>query len=133
MNRVILLAVLSILFFASCSKSKIEDKIIGDWKQLSVGQNELDNADVKFTFTGDYKLYRTTIQDNNISIDTGAWSLDVRFANKNLLVIENLDNGLHFDGKHLIHELKDYMELQRVEYPDGHSDGSFYWSEFEKQ
>lgn len=121
-----------ILVSAGCSKSKLENKIVGDWTQLSVGQNELKNKVVVWTFTADHKIYRSTTYEDEVTIDTASWSLNVKFAQKNILTIENLD-PMWLDGKHIIHELDDYMKLQRVEFTNGHSDGSFYWSEFEKK
>ncbi|MBN2669486.1 MAG: hypothetical protein JXR60_09665 [Bacteroidales bacterium] len=125
--------VVFVVALSSCSKTKIENKLLGDWKQISVGQAEVEGAKIVWTFASDHNLYRTTTTETGVTIDTAQWSLKVRFAQKNTLTIENLDGGLHFDGTHLIHQLDDYLEMQRIEYTNGHSDGSFYWSEFEKQ
>ncbi len=114
----------------SCSKTKLEDKLIGNWEQISVGQIP-EGTTITWTFNANHQLFRTTKTAAGISIDTAEWSVDNRFAQKNTLSIDNLDT--YRNGKHLIHQLDDYLRLQRIEFINGHTDGSFQWNEFEKK
>jgi len=114
----------------SCSKTKLEDKLVGDWKKISVGQIS-DGTTITWTFNADHQLFRTTKHGETTSIDTAEWSVNNRFAQKNTLSIDNLDS--YNDGKHEIHQLNDYLRLQRIEFANGHTDGSFQWNEFEKK
>ncbi len=124
-----ILLIFSILF-TSCSKTKLEDKLIGDWEKISVGQIS-EGTTITWTFNADHQLFRTTTRSGIVNIDTAEWSVDNRIAQKNTLSIDNLDQ--YCDGKHEIHQLNDYLRLQRIEFANGHTDGSFQWNEFEKK
>lgn len=124
------LIIIATLFLTNCSKQKYENKIIGTWKQISVGQIPAGTTKT-WTFNADQSLYRTTTSANGTSIDTAHWNFDLKLAHKNYLSIDNLDP--YVDGKHMIHELGNTLKLQRVEFSNGHTDGSFQWNEFEKQ
>ena len=127
---IISVSILSLLL-SSCGKGSIEDKIVGDWKQLSVGQIP-ENAEVKWTFNANHQLFKTTFVKDTISkIDTAEWSVDYNMVTKNTLYIDNLSTS--DDGTHLIHDLGEYLSIQRVEFVNGHGDGSYMWNEFEKQ
>ena len=118
------------LVLVSCSKAKLEDKLIGNWEQISVGQIP-EGTTITWTFNANHQLFRTTKTNSGISIDTAEWSVNNRFAQKNTLSIDNLDANRN--GKHLIHQLDNYLRLQRIEFINGHTDGSFQWNEFEKK
>jgi len=119
-----------LLGFSSCSKNTLEDKLIGDWEQKSVGQIP-DNVNVVWTFTASHSLYRTTQWPDSSKTDTAQWSAHSNFMKKNTLRIENLDE--FNNGKYIIHRLTDFLEIQRTEFPDGSSGGAFKWHEFEKK
>lgn len=131
-SRILLiLSLVGIFFFSSCSKSALEDKLIGDWKQISVGQSELKKFDVVWTFAANRELYQTrTIDTTVLLIDTAQWSIEVNAFSKNSMTIENLNNET--DGKHNIMQLDSYLELHRIELPNGHTE-AFQWKEFEKK
>jgi hypothetical protein len=135
MNRKFLIISLIISVFAlfSCSEASIEEDLVGKWKQISLGGSHLDGNDVTWTFAANHNLYRSTVSsvDNSEVIDTAQWKVDANLG-KDHLIIENLD-PTQYDGKHLIHSLGTTMELQRIEFINGHTDGSFFWSEYEKQ
>ncbi len=118
------------LLLVSCSKGSLEDKVIGNWKQISVGHLP-EGSTVVWTFNSDHKLFRVQTIDTIAVSDTGTWSVDNKFAQKNTLTIEGIED--RYDGLHSINQLDQYLRMQRVEFPDGHTDGSFLWSEFEKQ
>jgi len=121
---------ISLIVVSSCSKNSLEDKLIGSWKQISVGHLD-EGTTVVWTFNSDHKVFRIQTKDSIAVGDTGAWSVNNKFAQKNTLTIEGIED--RYDGLHSIHQLDSYLRMQRVEYPDGHTDGSFLWSEFEKQ
>ena len=126
---IVSVAILSLLL-SSCGKGSIEDKIIGDWRQISVGQIS-KSKDVKWTFQANHQLFRTTYTKNTIEkIDTAEWSVDYNIISENTLFIDNL--SVNEDGTHLIHDLDEYMSIQRVEFVSGHGDGAYMWNEFEK-
>jgi len=130
--KLILISVVALSFILnSCGKGSIEDKLVGDWQQISVGQIP-ENTVVKWTFSADHRLFQTvTVNDTIIaSIDTAEWSVEYNMATKNTVFIDNL--SANADGTHLIHELDDYLSIQRVEFTNGHGDGSYMWFEFEK-
>ena len=104
---------------------------MGKWKQISLGGTHLEGNDVTWQFSADHTLYRSTVSDDSEVIDTAQWSVNARLG-KNHLTIDNLDPE-KYDGTHLIHTLNTTMELQRIEFINGHTDGAFFWSEFEKQ
>lgn len=139
MKYQLLFAFFSVLIFTSCSKSSIENDLIGNWEQLSVGQGQLKDTKVTLTFKADHNLYKTTIRPNGLSVDTGQWSVKYNFSSKNTLLIENLEkvtdiiNQDHMNGTHLIHQLDDYLELQRTKFIGGNSSKAYKWSEYEKK
>ena len=115
------------LLLGSCGKGSIEDKIIGDWEQLSVGQIP-EGTEIKWTFAADHSLYQTTTTNTGITIDTaGCFRGQVILHS---VYIDNLSSAV--DGNYLIHDLKNYLSIQRVELTNGHGDGSYLWKEFEK-
>jgi len=126
----LVLATVSLLIFSSCSKSTFENKLIGEWKQISLGGSHLQGKEITWTFNANGALYRTIVRDSGTQIDTAQWSVENRFAQKNTLSITNLDPDI--DGKHLIHQLDNYLSIQRIEFENGHTDGSFQWNEFER-
>ncbi len=132
MKPIFIFIVFTAMFFAlsSCSKGSLEDEIIGEWEQISVGHIP-DGTTYTWKFAADHNLYRTRKTGSSIAIDTAQWNVEANVASKNTLSIENLDT--YTDGKHSIHQLDDYLELQRIEFINGHTDGAFQWNEFEKK
>lgn len=128
-----------VLLLTSCSKNSIENDLVGNWEQLSVGQAQLKDTKVTLTFKADHNLYKTTISPDGLSVDTGQWSVKYNFSSKNTLVIENLEKVTniqvqdHMNGTHLIHQLDEYLELQRTKFIGGSTTAAFKWSEFEKK
>jgi len=130
-TRLIFIAITTLFIaLSSCSKESLEDDIIGEWEQISVGQIP-DGTTITWKFAADHNLYRTKKTGSSIAIDTAQWSAEANAASKNTISIENLDDNI--DGKHSIHQLDDYLELQRIELINGHTDGAFLWNEFEKK
>ena len=130
-------ALVLVLFLSSCSKSSIENDLVGNWEQLSVGH--LENTKITLQFKADHNVYKTTIKPNSLKVDTGQWSVKYNFSSKNTLIIENLEEVSdfkaqdHMNGTHLIHQLDEYLELQRTKFPDGSGNSAYKWSEFEKK
>jgi len=124
-----LLFIIFSIIFSSCGK-KQEDKLIGKWEKLSVGQIP-EGKNIQWTFSADHKLYRYTKTADTLIIDTAQWQITIHFASDNTLFITNLDELVN--GKHFIHELGDYLKLQRFENEDGSNNAAFLWSEFEKK
>ena len=115
---------------SGCGKRQ-EDKIVGEWNKISVGQIP-EGTSISWTFSADHKLYRyTKSSSDSIIIDTAQWSLTIHFASDNVLLIDNLDE--FNNGKHFIHELGDYLKLQRFESSNGNTEAAFLWNEFEKK
>ena len=125
-----LITIISSIFLTSCSEASLENDLVGSWKQISVGHIP-EGTEITWTFSANHFLYQTKKTENSIKIDTAFWQVQINYVSKNSLVIENLNENI--DGKHLIHSLDTYLKLQRVEFTNGHTDGSFIWSEFEKK
>ena len=129
--RILFLSFLAIIvLFSSCSKTSLEDKLIGEWKQISVGHIP-EGTEITWTFAANQALYKTKTTGNTVTIDTASWSVEMNTLSKNTVSIENLHANI--DGKHAIQELDDYLELLRIEFINGHTDGAFQWNEFEKK
>ena len=128
--KLLLISVVALLFLlSSCGKGSIEDKLVGDWQQISVGQIP-ENTVVKWTFSADHRLFQTKTVQDVVTIDTAEWSVEYNIATKNTVFIDNLSPDQN--GTFLIHDIKDYLSIQRVEFTNGHGDGSYMWFEFEK-
>ena len=101
--RFLFLSFLAItVLFSSCSKTSIEDKLIGEWRQISVGHIP-EGTEITWTFAANQALYKTTKTDNSVAIDTANWSVETHTFSKNTLSIENLHSNI--DGKHTIQQL----------------------------
>jgi len=114
---------------SGCGKRQ-EDKIVGEWNKISVGQIP-EGTSISWTFSADHKLYVHTTSSDSTNTITAQWTLTTHFASDNVLLIDNLDK--FNDGKYLIHELDDYLKLQRFETVDGSNNAAFIWHEFEKK
>ncbi len=129
-NFTLVLSVIIVAFLSSCSKEKFENKIIGTWSQVSVGQIP-EGTEYVWSFEDDEKLYISTYQNQNlVKVDTAGWDLEMRFARKNYLNIKDLG---YQNGKYLIVESGDYLKIQRVELEGGHSGAVYLWMEFTKK
>lgn len=129
--RILVLSFIAIsILFSSCSKTSLEDKLIGEWEQISVGHIP-EGTKITWTFAANQALYKATKKGGSVVIDTASWSIEVNTLSKNTLSIENLHANI--DGKHAIQQLDDYLELLRIEFMNGHTDGAFQWNEFEKK
>ncbi len=124
-----------VMLISACSKkSTVEDKIIGSWQQISVGQEDLKNNTVKWTFHSGNKLFIQHFnQSNLLSSDTANWEIKTKFAGRNNLVISGMDKS--FGGTYTIIKLKDdFFTLQRLKLEEDDDSGSPYlWLEFQKK
>ncbi len=135
-NILLIVSLSFIVLFSSCSKEKVENKIVGTWNQISVGQIKPEGNKVVWTFEDDNTLKMDRYYNGTLSkTSTANWELKMRFGKKNQLEISNYDKsfdleGVDRDGTYLIHELGDYLKIQRTE---ADIQAAFLWMEFEKE
>ncbi len=130
-NLIFVLSVIFVASVSSCSKEKAENKIVGTWKQISVGQIP-EGTEYIWTFEEDNKLYISTYQNSTIAkVDTANWDVEMRFARKNYINVKNTD--LNNNGKYMVIEADEFLKIQRTEFPNGESAAAYLWLEFERK
>ncbi len=134
-RNILLIALLSfIVLFSGCSKEKTENKIVGTWNQISVGQIP-EGVEVAWTFNDDNTLKMDKYQNGVLTkTSTANWELKMTFGRKNQLEITNYDRAFDVraidrNGTYTIHKLDDHLKILRV---DAEVDYAYLWMEFKK-
>jgi hypothetical protein len=152
----------AMLVFASCTKINHDKFIVGEWKRMALGDNEInsitlpphpvtgeiivDTAMNEWEFSDDgkvvvkYKDYKYIDRNGVVRIiekermwEEGDWSISAK-GSDTYVNITGIRDNIDYSGRWRIVKLDaEHLVLHRIENEDGSTDGAFLWREFTRE
>ncbi len=128
----ILILSVFVLLGTSCAK-KTESKIVGEWQLVSVGDcGWADSAAWVFYSGGDLSVEYDPVMNDGTIKQLGTWEVYTRSLVTPYLEVGGSVGGL--DGHWKIEKINNKkLILQRIEFPNGETQGAFLRREFLKK